>query len=74
MWNCLLSHYFVVVIEFSLIQLFLLKFSELEQASALKYLYGWLQNHPKYGSLTSQVQMESLYHADVSLDGVIQIY
>ncbi|XP_078437572.1 peroxin 5 [Wolffia australiana] len=40
--------------------------NELEQASALKYLHGWLQNHPKYGSLTSQGQMEALYHADVA--------
>ncbi|CAA6670143.1 unnamed protein product [Spirodela intermedia] len=40
--------------------------NELEQASALKYLHGWLQNHPKYGSLTSPEQMESLYYADVA--------
>ncbi|MQL78333.1 hypothetical protein Taro_010745 [Colocasia esculenta] len=40
--------------------------NELEQEAALKYLHGWLQNHPKYGSLTSPGQMESLYYADVS--------
>ncbi|KAG4164225.1 hypothetical protein ERO13_A13G000950v2, partial [Gossypium hirsutum] len=26
-------------------------YSELEQTAALKYLYGWLRHHPKYGTL-----------------------
>lgn len=40
--------------------------NELEQAHALKYLYGWLRNHPKYGTLASPELSNSLYHADVS--------
>uniref|UniRef100_A0A1D1Y2M2 Peroxisome biogenesis protein 5 n=1 Tax=Anthurium amnicola TaxID=1678845 RepID=A0A1D1Y2M2_9ARAE len=40
--------------------------NELEQPAALKYLYGWLQNHPKYGTITSPEQVESLYHADIA--------
>lgn len=40
--------------------------AELEQAEALKYLYRWLQNHPKYGSLAPVQQADSLYYADVS--------
>eukprot|EP00257_Ricinus_communis_P021413 XP_015580900.1 peroxisome biogenesis protein 5 [Ricinus communis] len=40
--------------------------NELEQAAALKYLYGWLRNHPKYGSLASPELADSLYYADVA--------
>ncbi|KAK2639947.1 hypothetical protein Ddye_027742 [Dipteronia dyeriana] len=40
--------------------------NELEQAAALKYLYGWLRNHPKYGTLATPELSESLYYADVS--------
>ena len=40
--------------------------TELEQATALKYLYGWLRNHPKYGSIAPPELADSLYHADVS--------
>lgn len=40
--------------------------NELEQAAALKYLYGWLRNHPKYGTLTTPELAESLYYADVA--------
>ncbi|OAY75051.1 Peroxisome biogenesis protein 5 [Ananas comosus] len=40
--------------------------NELEQAEALKYLYRWLQNHPKYGSLAPVQQADSLYYADVA--------
>ncbi|KAG9448887.1 hypothetical protein H6P81_008852 [Aristolochia fimbriata] len=40
--------------------------NELEQAAALKYLYGWLQHHPKYGTIAPPMQPEnSLYHPDV---------
>ncbi|KAF6155706.1 hypothetical protein GIB67_007143 [Kingdonia uniflora] len=38
---------------------------ELEQAAALKYLYGWLQNHPKYGTIAPPEWSNSLYYADV---------
>jgi len=40
--------------------------TELEQATALKYLYGWLRNHPKYGAIAPPELADSLYHADVS--------
>jgi len=40
--------------------------SELEQTAALKYLYQWLHNHPKYGKLASADRFDSLYHTDVS--------
>lgn len=41
--------------------------AELEQAVALKYLYGWLSNHPKYGILATPELADSLYHANVSV-------
>ncbi|XP_022732919.1 peroxisome biogenesis protein 5 isoform X2 [Durio zibethinus] len=40
--------------------------NELEQAAALKYLYGWLQHHPKYGTLAPPELGDSLYYADVA--------
>lgn len=40
--------------------------NELEQAAALKYLYRWLQHHPKYGALGPQEKADSLYYADVA--------
>ncbi|KAF8414342.1 hypothetical protein HHK36_002343 [Tetracentron sinense] len=40
--------------------------NELEQAAALKYLYRWLQHHPKYGTLAPPEQSDSLYIADVA--------
>ncbi|KAJ4829299.1 Peroxisomal membrane signal receptor PTS1 [Turnera subulata] len=40
--------------------------NELEQSSALKYLYGWLRNHPKYGALAGPELSGSLYYADVA--------
>ncbi|OWM85954.1 hypothetical protein CDL15_Pgr012204 [Punica granatum] len=40
--------------------------NELEQAAALRYLYGWLHHHPKYKALTSLETPESFYHADVA--------
>lgn len=49
-------------------------FTELEQAEALKYLFKWLQNHPKYGVLTPPGQADSLYYADVSTpDNHVQV-
>ncbi|CAN0922892.1 Peroxisome biogenesis protein 5 [Linum grandiflorum] len=39
--------------------------NELEQAAALKYLYGWLHNHPKYGNLAPS-ETPSLFYADVA--------
>jgi peroxin-5 len=39
----------------------------LEQAAALKYLYGWLRHHPKYGTLANPELSDSLYYADVSV-------
>ncbi|CAN1354027.1 Peroxisome biogenesis protein 5 [Linum perenne] len=39
--------------------------NELEQAAALKYLYGWLHNHPKYGTLAPS-ETPSLFYADVA--------
>lgn len=41
--------------------------SELEQSAALKYLYQWLRNHPKYGTLSPAELSGSLYYADVSV-------
>lgn len=41
-------------------------FAELEQTAALKYLYGWLRHHPKYGTLAPPEMSDSLYYADVS--------
>lgn len=40
--------------------------NELEQAAALKYLFGWLRHHPKYGTLAPPEMSDSLYYADVS--------
>lgn len=40
--------------------------NELEQAYALKYLYGWLRNHPKYGAIAGPELSSSLYYADVA--------
>ncbi|CAF1763780.1 unnamed protein product [Brassica napus] len=40
--------------------------NELEQATALKYLYGWLRNHPKYGAIAPPELADSLYHADIA--------
>ncbi|KAM0923736.1 hypothetical protein ACQ4PT_005348 [Festuca glaucescens] len=39
--------------------------NELEQGEALRYLSRWLQNHPKYGGLTPQNQIDSPYGPDV---------
>ncbi|KAL9321608.1 hypothetical protein ACSQ67_009661 [Phaseolus vulgaris] len=40
--------------------------NELEQSAALKYLYGWLRHHPKYGTLAPPEMSDSLYYADVA--------
>ncbi|KAL4280556.1 hypothetical protein GQ457_03G022440 [Hibiscus cannabinus] len=40
--------------------------NELEQGAALKYLYGWLRHHPKYGTLAPPELADSLYYADVA--------
>ncbi|CAL8998763.1 unnamed protein product [Prunus brigantina] len=40
--------------------------NELEQAAALKYLYGWLRHHQKYGVLAQPELSDSLYYADVA--------
>ncbi|XP_009374433.2 peroxisome biogenesis protein 5 [Pyrus x bretschneideri] len=40
--------------------------NELEQAAALKYLYGWLRHHQKYGVLAKPELSDSLYYADVA--------
>lgn len=40
--------------------------NELEQAAALKYLYGWLRHHPKYGTIAPPELSDSLYYADVA--------
>ncbi|KAH0459479.1 hypothetical protein IEQ34_012293 [Dendrobium chrysotoxum] len=40
--------------------------SELEQAEALRYLYKWLQNHPKYRALAPPEQSSSLFHTDIA--------
>lgn len=44
-----------------------LQIAELEQAAALKYLYGWLSHHQKYGVLAKPELTDSLYYADVSV-------
>ncbi|XP_040942747.1 uncharacterized protein [Gossypium hirsutum] len=38
--------------------------NELEQTAAIKYLYGWLRHHPKYGTLAPPELANSLYYAD----------
>ncbi|KAB2074335.1 hypothetical protein ES319_A07G147300v1 [Gossypium barbadense] len=43
--------------------------NELEQTAALKYLYGWLRHHPKYGTLAPLELANSLYYAYVSTLG-----
>ncbi|XP_015881476.1 peroxisome biogenesis protein 5 [Ziziphus jujuba] len=40
--------------------------NELEQAAALKYLFGWLRHHPKYGTLAPPELSDSLYYADIA--------
>ncbi|KAK7322426.1 hypothetical protein VNO77_25805 [Canavalia gladiata] len=40
--------------------------NELEQSAALKYLYGWMRHHPKYGTLAPPEMSDSLFYADVS--------
>lgn len=40
--------------------------AELEQAEALSYLYQWLKNHPKYGTLAPPQQPDTLFYNDVS--------
>lgn len=40
--------------------------NELEQSAALKYLYQWLHNHPKYGKFAPAEHFDSLYHSDVA--------
>lgn len=40
--------------------------NELEQAAALKYLYGWLRHHPKYGTIAPPELSDSLYYADIA--------
>ncbi|KAJ7558857.1 hypothetical protein O6H91_04G058900 [Diphasiastrum complanatum] len=40
--------------------------NELEQAEALKYLRGWLQNHPLYGKLVPPVTIDRLNHSEVA--------
>ncbi|CAO2207156.1 unnamed protein product [Urochloa humidicola] len=39
--------------------------NELEQGEALRYLYRWLQNHPKYGGLALPQSTDSPYGPDV---------
>jgi hypothetical protein len=39
---------------------------ELEQEEALRYLRGWLQNHPKYGTLVPGDPAERLIPSEVS--------
>ncbi|AQK58227.1 Peroxisome biogenesis protein 5 [Zea mays] len=39
--------------------------AELEQGEALRYLYRWLQNHPKYGGLVPPQSTDSPYGPDV---------
>ncbi|KAG2579653.1 hypothetical protein PVAP13_6NG266500 [Panicum virgatum] len=39
--------------------------NELEQGEALRYLYRWLQNHPKYGGLAPPQATDSPYGPDV---------
>ncbi|XP_028794410.1 peroxisome biogenesis protein 5-like isoform X1 [Neltuma alba] len=40
--------------------------NELEQAEALKFLYGWLCNHPKYRTLAPPEHPDSLFYNDVA--------
>lgn len=40
--------------------------AELEQSAALKYLFGWLRHHPKYGTIAPPEMSDSLYYTDVS--------
>ncbi|XP_057992075.1 peroxisome biogenesis protein 5 isoform X2 [Hevea brasiliensis] len=40
--------------------------NELEQAAALKYLYGWLHNHSKYRTLATTELANSLHYANVA--------
>ena len=40
--------------------------NELEQNAALKYLFRWLRNHPKYGTIAPPEMSDSLYYADVA--------
>lgn len=51
----------------------LFKYAELEQAAALKYLYGWLRHHPKYGTIAPPELADSLYYADVGVIFVITL-
>ncbi|CAO2162875.1 unnamed protein product [Urochloa humidicola] len=39
--------------------------NELEQGEALRYLYRWLQNHPKYGGIAPPQSTDSPYGPDV---------
>nr|CAB3481340.1 unnamed protein product [Digitaria exilis] len=40
--------------------------NELDQGEALRYLYRWLQNHPKYGGLALPQSTDSPYGPDIS--------
>ncbi|XP_078163170.1 peroxin 5 [Carex rostrata] len=40
--------------------------NELEQTEALSYLYQWLKNHPKYGTLAPPQQPDTLFYNDVA--------
>ena len=50
--------------------------AELEQGEALRYLYRWLQNHPKYGGLVPPQSTDSPYGPDVStrLHATLSVY
>ncbi|KAK8315839.1 hypothetical protein V6Z11_A13G000200, partial [Gossypium hirsutum] len=48
--------------------------NELEQTVALKYLYGWLCHHPKYGTLAPLELADSVYYADVSTLGYNSLF
>ncbi|GJN15830.1 hypothetical protein PR202_gb02773 [Eleusine coracana subsp. coracana] len=39
--------------------------NELEQGEALRYLYRWLQNHPKYGALAPPQSTDTPYGPDI---------
>ncbi|KAM7269429.1 hypothetical protein ACFE04_024926 [Oxalis oulophora] len=39
--------------------------NELEQPAALKYLYGWLRHHPRYGTLAPPELSDSPFYNDV---------
>ncbi|KAJ4758672.1 Peroxisomal targeting signal-1 receptor family protein [Rhynchospora pubera] len=41
--------------------------NELEQAEALSYLFQWLKNHPKYGTLAPPQQPDNLFYNDVAI-------